>query len=250
MADESSTFKAEAKRDRSLDGTVGGVVGGEGKGGGGLNFGSGTKTSTTKNDTESSNSPGNANRKSGDSRSELAKPSPAKKSKPVTRPVVKAAPQEPSQNKDKVSAPKPPSERDTASPKDTKPTTTAPKPEPAPSADPAPPPPPPATGTGSTAEEKKPATPARGNPVGDDDDAAADKGENEAPAKQPADSNVDPATQAAALHKQAITAAKNNQCAKVKALGQTIRKLSSAYYDRTFLSDKKLTACLAPDVKK
>ena len=54
---------------------------------------------------------------------------------------------------------------------------------------------------------------------------------------------------AAKLHKQAIAAAKRGECSKVKSIGQQIRGLSSAYYDRSFLSDKSLRACLSSKSK-
>ena len=50
-------------------------------------------------------------------------------------------------------------------------------------------------------------------------------------------------TKAAALHRQAQRAAKNGDCAAVRKIGQQIRKLDSAYYDRTYLSDSGLKAC-------
>jgi hypothetical protein len=50
-------------------------------------------------------------------------------------------------------------------------------------------------------------------------------------------------TTALRLHKQALAAAQRGDCAEVRRLGQKIRALDSAYYDRTFLSDKRLAAC-------
>lgn len=45
------------------------------------------------------------------------------------------------------------------------------------------------------------------------------------------------------LHAKAVAAAGRGDCPRVLALGRQIRKLDSSYYDRTFLSDKRLTAC-------
>lgn len=99
-------------------------------------------------------------------------------------------------------------------------------------------PPPPASRDRS---DKRPApSPAEGE---SGDDLVASEEPESSPAPQ------DPSAQAAKLHKQAIRAAKKGQCAKVKSIGQKIRKLSSAYYDRSFLSDQKLKACLAPPKK-
>jgi len=50
---------------------------------------------------------------------------------------------------------------------------------------------------------------------------------------------------AAALHKKAVQAASSGDCARVEQLGNQIRKIDSAYYDRTFLSDARIKACRA-----
>ncbi|MBL4635481.1 MAG: hypothetical protein JKY56_16595 [Kofleriaceae bacterium] len=61
--------------------------------------------------------------------------------------------------------------------------------------------------------------------------------------KKSEDARVVPTGKAAALHRQAQRAAKNGDCATVRKIGQQIRKLDSAYYDRTYLSDSGLKAC-------
>lgn len=53
------------------------------------------------------------------------------------------------------------------------------------------------------------------------------------------------------LHNQAVAAAKRGNCKRVLSLGKQIRNLDSSYYDRTFLSDSRLTACRqSANVKK
>ena len=92
-----------------------------------------------------------------------------------------------------------------------------------------PPPPPPVP-----AQEVE-ASPVEKDAEGPEDDSRSSKGVDEA--------------RAAKLHKQAIAAAKRGECSKVKSIGQQIRGLSSAYYDRSFLSDKSLRACLSSKSK-
>lgn len=70
-----------------------------------------------------------------------------------------------------------------------------------------------------------------------DDDAKAEAKESKA-------------QQATRLHEQARIAAKNKDCTRVLALGQQIRKLDGAYYDRKFLSDEALKSCRASANKK
>ncbi len=53
----------------------------------------------------------------------------------------------------------------------------------------------------------------------------------------------EPVSRAATLHAQAIVAAARNDCKRVRQLSNKIRKLDSAYYDRTFLADDRLKAC-------
>lgn len=106
-----------------------------------------------------------------------------------------------------------------------------PKPAPNPKSAPAP-------STRAQAEQRPEPPPPPAGELADseeDDDEAADK------AKE-ATSNK---SQAAALHQKAIEAAKKNDCKSVLSLGDQIRKLDSAYYDRTFLSDSRLKACRA-----
>jgi hypothetical protein len=241
--DKSSQFKAGAKRDRSLDG----LMTGSGKGGGGMGSSVGTNSTRRKpSSARPAPKPKVATpRKSFDSNSQLnvLRGSKNTKSKPAT-----------TAGKGKGPAPKKPKapQKKPSLADESKPLNKSqPSPEPvqAPSADPAPPPPTPTTKP-RRAQDKSPEPP-QGRAGDDDDDDDAEGAESEEVRKdKPAESKVNPAAAAAALHKQAITAAKKNQCSKVKSIGQKIRKLSSAYYDRTFLSDKKLTACLAPDVKK
>lgn len=125
-----------------------------------------------------------------------------------------------------------------------------------PSQDPAPkPPPPPPQDPAAepvvdrSVDKKAPPVVTEESEAGDDDDDddAADSGAGE---DLKADEKPDPRTEAASLHQEAINAAKKGNCNLVKKLGQRIRKLSSVYYDRSFLSDKKLKACLAPAAKK
>jgi hypothetical protein len=241
VADDGLKFKAGAKRDSSLDGVLGGALGGGGKA-----VDIGGDSSTTRNGRKTRDSNRESITTTGDKEARRAqKKTKNKPSVDARKSVNKGTTKRPAP-KTPVAKPKLAAERESDS-KDKA------EPAPTPAADPAPPPPSPTGGTTRGSEDSKPEAPG-GAGAGDDDDDDADEGEGEEavaePAKKPADSAVAPATAAAALHKKAITAAKKNQCAKVKSLGQQIRKVSSSYYDRTFLSDKRLTACLAPEVKK
>ncbi len=55
--------------------------------------------------------------------------------------------------------------------------------------------------------------------------------------------NEDAPSVSARFHAKAVAAAKRGDCEEVRALGNKIRKADSAYYDRTFLSDSRLSAC-------
>lgn len=76
---------------------------------------------------------------------------------------------------------------------------------------------------------------------------SAPSGDAEADADKKSESK---SQEAARLHEQARIAAKNNDCTRVLALGQQIRKLDGAYYDRQFLSDAALKSCRASANKK
>ncbi len=238
-----SEFKAGAKRERSLDGLVGGSI----SGGGGGDQGVDSVTTKSSRNARAAESDSNLSAPDSSSSTGARRGPKANKAKPAVG--GKRSPATKGKGKAKSPAPKAPKApkakpRPSVDSKDK----TAPQPEPTPAADPAPPPNPAPGGTNrdTGGTSTVPQSPAE---AGDDDDDDADEGEGaeeaRAPQKKPADS-----TAAAALHKKAIGAATQNQCSKVKSLGQQIRKLSSAYYDRTFLSDKRLSACLAPEVKK
>ena len=246
LADDGMAFKAEAKRDRTLDGNVGGLLGegsAKGKGGGGSGL-SDSFDSSIKNRASGSATPGNTKARPKEP-SKLGANQPARrKAKPVVTPPTDS----PKDAKPKSPRTKAPIAKPTKpAPSPPSPTTSdkAPEPEPAPARVGGESPQPP-TGGPTPKENKQKISEER---AGDDDDADDAEGE-EAVASEPEESKPDPAVEAAAIHKRAIAAAKKNECAKVKSLGQAIRKLSSSYYDRTFLSDKRLTACLAPEVKK
>jgi hypothetical protein len=246
FADDTQRFKAGAKRDRSLDGLVGGSVGGGGStadGAGSTSTRAGRKAVASEKD---------ANRNTPDTASNLSARRGPKKTK--TKPTVDSTKRViQGKGKSKGPAPKAPpvskpklddrevTSKDKAAPR--------PEPSPAPATDPAPPPPAGNT-TGSDNKSSEPKRPADQSAEDDGDSEGEESRAAAEPPKSPEESKTDAATSAAALHKKAITAAKKNQCSKVKSIGQQIRKLSSSYYDRTFLSDKRLTACLAPEVKK
>lgn len=76
---------------------------------------------------------------------------------------------------------------------------------------------------------------------------AADSGEDddldEEEAEQSKADKKQSASESVRLHNLAIAAAKREDCTRVVSLGNQIRKIDSAYYDRTFLSDSRLTEC-------
>jgi hypothetical protein len=123
-------------------------------------------------------------------------------------------------------------------------TTAAPAPDPEPRPEPPPPPPAKPAESPDRAVDKAPA------PVETDAEEADDDLDDSGAGEDESKSAPDPREKAAGLHQKALGFAKKNNCDQVKSLGQQIRKLSSVYYDRVFLSDKKLKACLAPVVKK
>ncbi len=93
----------------------------------------------------------------------------------------------------------------------------------------------------SSRPSSPPPPPSAAADTGEDD--SDDQDEEEAEAKpSKADKKKSP-PESVRLHNLAIAAAKREDCTRVVSLGNQIRKLDSAYYDRTFLSDSRLTEC-------
>ncbi len=57
-------------------------------------------------------------------------------------------------------------------------------------------------------------------------------------------------TKVSALHKQAVAAAKRENCSQVRSLGRQIKALDSSYYQRVFRADAKLRSCLQSAKKR
>tara|TARA_R110002096_G_scaffold16898_4_gene57797 strand:- start:9110 stop:10387 length:1278 start_codon:yes stop_codon:yes gene_type:complete len=95
----------------------------------------------------------------------------------------------------------------------------------------------------TTKPSSTPPPPPRVVPASRDEQEESDDDEDAPSSQRKADKKKEVPSESVKLHNQAIAAAKSGNCQRVLSLGAQIRKLDSSYYDRTFLSDSRLTAC-------
>ena len=88
-----------------------------------------------------------------------------------------------------------------------------------------------------------PPSPPSAVPDSRDEQEESDDDEDAPSSKRKVEKKKEAPSASVKLHNQAIAAAKSGDCQRVLSLGAQIRKLDSSYYDRTFLSDSRLTAC-------